>query len=413
MSLFDSGVSGGVNSPAKRVGAGSTTTSTPATPPNPAPSVPGPTPTEAPTGSGVDLTAPDPTRFLDELKAQFPWLDDIGIDPKWFQEVAAETGGNADAALVRFRQLPQYKARFPALWRQDGSLRMNESQYLATENAYRQLLKQSGIDDSAYKKPADLATLFEAETDPNELNERLTVYRNIRDGSQAVRDAFYVYAGLDVSVDDLFEATIDQRMAAQLSNKYVEQVSSQNFNYETFINRVTEVAGQRAARLISQSGNTVTISQARNNPERTRQILDVLYSTPGVDDDAAPLSLEELLATYEEAILGAAATGAGLDIPTKERISELRLAGVQRAQAQQAYLEFGIRGGSLSAAGQRTGLGEIDQSRFEEGAFLGSADAVKALQTADAYERAQGARSGSFQFEQGPSGFRQGGLTDL
>ena len=408
MGLFDSGVGQSGTTPAVRVSQAPTPTS-----PAPTPSAPGVTPTPSPTGAGAGISTTDPTRFLDELTALFPWIGQIGVDPQWFQEVAAETGGNPDAALVRFRQLPQYKARFPGLWRSDGSLRMNEGEYLATEDAYRQLLRQSGFDESTYRDPADLAPLFESEQDPNELGQRLDVYRRVRDGSQAVRDAFYVYAGLDLSVDDLFEATVNKDVAAQISNEYVERVSGQNFDYETFINRVTEVAGRRAAELVTTDGNSVTIRQVQQNPELTRQIIDVLYNTPDTEG-AQALSLEELLATFEEAVLGAAATSAGLAIPTKERIAELRVAGVQRAQAQQAYLEYSIRGGSLSAASERARLGEIDQSRFEEGVFLGSGDAMRALQTADAYERAVGVSGGGFRFQQTSTGrFAQAGLDEV
>lgn len=361
------------------------------------------------TGTAGNLTTPDPTRILDELRGMFPWLSDIGIDPKWFQEVAAETGGNADAALVRFRELPQYRQRFPGLWRKDGSLRMNEAQYIATENSYRTLLRQSGISDDQFKQPGDLLGLFESEIDPNELSQRLGIWRNVKAASQPVKDAFYVYAGIDLSDDDLFEAAIDPRMASRISGAYVENVSGQNFNYEQFIDRVTEVAGQRAARLVQMSDNTLTVNT--HDPGRARQVLDLLY-TDGGSGTSQPVNLEELLASYEEALLGAAASNAGLEIPTKERVGELRIAGVQRAQAQQAYLQYALQGGGLSAASERIGRGRIDQTSFENAVFFGRADEARSLRDATLAEEAAGERQGQFRFDQDQTGrFVQRGMT--
>lgn len=372
-------------------GSGSTTKPPTTTTPKPStPSVDTTPPTNTPTQPDID-----PTLVFDELRALFPWLDQIGVDPKWFQQVAVDTFGNPDAALVKFRQLPQYKQRFPGLWRQDGSLRMNESEYLRTEDQYRTILRQAGFDESLYKNPSDLAPFFESEQAPDELNQRVEVYQRVRDASQPVRDAFYVYAGMDVSVDDLFEATVDENMAARLSGEYVQRISSQSFNYETFINRVTEVAGRRAADLVSKNGDIITV---QHDPELTRTVMDLLY-TSGVQG-AQPLALDELLAAYEEAVLGATATAAGLSIPTKERIAALREAGIQRAQAQRAYLEFARSGGSLSGGAQRAGLGAIDQNRFERGVFLGDGSATQALQTGAAYEQAAGVGGGQFRFDQ-------------
>ena len=370
------------------------------------------TTTPPPSGSGDDLLADDPTRIWDQLRAQFPWIDQIGIDPQWFQEVAAETGGNADAVLVRFRQLPQYRARFAGMWRQDGSLRMNEAQYLQTENDYRQLLRQYGYSEDAYAKPEDLVGLFEGEIDPNELGDRLEIQRNIQDAGQSVRDAFYVYAGLDISDDDLFAAIVDPNLGLQLQREYAERVAAENFDYQTFLQRAAEVAPRRAAKLAARADNPVTFDQLKQQaPGLVRKILDVLYTNGGTEVDAS-LSLEELMSSYEEALLGAAASNAGLELPTRERIAEIRLAGIERAQAQAAYLQFAQYGGSLSGAAQRIGGGPIDQQRFEDAAFFGDGSAQQALAQAAAYEQAAGQTQGRFRFDQDRTGrFTQLGLS--
>jgi hypothetical protein len=347
--------------------------------------------------SGTDRATAD---LITQLRFLFPWFDQIGLSPEWFQELAA-TSSTPEEVVLRLRQEPIYRRRFPGLWREDGSLRMSEAEYLQSEQNKRQLLRQYGFNEADYDTPAKLAGFFEAEVDDNELADRLDTYSRLRDGSQAVRDAFYVYAGLDISVDDLFEATVNKDFEAQLSGAYRERLAA-GFDYETFITRATERAGARVAELVSRQDNTLTIQNIPSDPAVSRQILDVLYSTGNTGGQT--LSLQELLASYEEAVIGAAAAGAGLGMPTKDRVAQIRAAGIERARATQAYLEFGRRAGSLSAAGQRTGLGAIDRTRFENAAFFGDASATRALETAAAAETAAGVTGGSFRFGENRSG---------
>ena len=138
----------------------------------------------------------EPSTLLNELKVMFPWLDQIGLPPQFFQELSA-TSASADEMVVKLRQQPQYKARFAGMWRSDGSLRMNEAQYLAREQDYRTVLRQFGY-DGQYTTPASLVGIFDSEQDPNELRDRMTMYQTVKESSAATKDAFYVYAGMNV-----------------------------------------------------------------------------------------------------------------------------------------------------------------------------------------------------------------------
>lgn len=347
--------------------------------------------------------------LLTDLKFMFPWFEQLGLSPQWLQGLVADVA-TPEEMILKLRQEPTYKRRFPALFREDGSLRMSEAEYLQREQDYRTVLRQGGFDDREYSTPSSLKGIFESEQDPNELHERVQTYAKIRDAGQSTKDAFYVYAGLDISTDDLFEATINKDVAAELQNAYRERVAA-GFDYTTFIDRVATVAGRRAAELVSRSDNTLTIQNLPTDPGLAKQVIDVLYSTGNVVGGQT-LSLDELLASYEEALLGAAAGNAGLGIPTKDRVAQIRAAGIDRARAQQAYTQFGQQQGSLQGAAQRHGLGPIDRSTLEDAAFFGRADAARALQTAAAAEQAAGQSGGTFRFDQNASGHLfQRGLT--
>jgi hypothetical protein len=354
--------------------------------------------------------AVDVSQFLAELKAAYPWTEQLGLTAQWFQQTAAEATG-PDEILVKIRATPQYKQLFPAIRRTDGSLRMNEAQYLARGQDFRRLLTQHGFDPNEYSSPASLVGFYEAETDPNELRDRLTVWRQIQDSGPRVKDAFYVYAGLSIELDDLFEAAVDPAAGQRLTEAYNAQLAASPFDYASWITRATEVGLQRVAKdlqgLQSQGALTAQVVQAtlRTDPNFARQIMDALYTGgSGEVNQTQPLALEELLGAFQEAVLGAAATGAGLSLPSKERIAQIRQTGIDRARAVQAYMDYGMNQGAYNAAVQRARGKSFGQDQFEKAAFLGDAGAAQDLRAGLAYEEAAGQQQGTFRMTQDPSG---------
>ena len=344
----------------------------------------------------------DASVFLSTLLAEFPWLQSIGLDPGWFQEVAAEASGSAEI-LVKMRQTPQYKARFPGLYREDGQVRMNEAQYMAREQDFRTVLSQYGFDMSQYQTAASLRPFFENEFDPNEFRQRVETYRGVQQSSQAQKDAFYVYAGLTVTDDDLYQAIVDPSARESLTAAYNEAVAGSSNDYTQWITRATEVGLQRVstALLGAQAEGLTTPEAAQRvmatDPGFARQMMDAIY-TGGTGDVGQGLALEDLLNSFEYAAIGAAATNAGLDLPTKERLAEIRQAGIERAQAIQGYQGYGQRESAISGAVQRAGYSDFTQDDFERAQFLGDASLQRELQSGLARDAAAGRGSGEFRF---------------
>lgn len=360
------------------------------------------------------LTSSAPGTLLADLKAAFPWLDQVGFTPDFFQKLVAGAA-SPDEVIAQLRATPQFKQRFPGLWRSDGSIRMNEAQYLQQETSYRQVLSQYGFGEQ-YKTPDDLKGLFDSEQDPNELNQRLTVYKQIQDSSQATKNAFYVYAGINLTDEDLYQATVDPTHRQSLVDEYNARTAASDFDYTTFITRATQAGLDQISKTMQDAKASGVISDDaamkvfNTSPDFARSIMDVLYHG-GAPGTATTLSLSELLATFEQAAIGAAATNAGLTMPTKEKVAALRAAGVDRAKAQSVYTQLGSNLGVYSAAVRRTGGGEFGQGRAEDALFLGDSAAQSALQTGLAREDAAGQGVGSFQIQTAPGGgFRQQGI---
>lgn len=345
--------------------------------------------------------------LINELQSMFPWLNQVGLTPEFFQSLVAESASPAEM-LTRIRQQPQYKARFPGLWRQDGSLRMDESTYVQREGDYRQLLRQFGYGDQ-YQNAQSFTGFFDAEIDPNELRDRLGTYQRIKDEAQPVKDAFYVYSGLRVTDDDLYQATVDPAAAQRLQDEYNARVAASTFDYQSWITRATEVGLQRVSKTLGdlQKNGALTgvAVQAviKTDPNFARSIMDALYTNAGTP--GSTMDLNDLVSSFEYAAIGAAARNAGFELPTKERVATIRAAGVDRARAQSAYMQFASAGQSrLDDAVRRATQGRFTQADFEDATFLGVGQAQSALQSGLAREEAAGKGGGGFRQDLSRSG---------
>lgn len=360
--------------------------------------------------------------FIARMTGLFPWIEQLGLGFNWFHELAARSVG-PEQVVAELRLTDQWRQRFPGIRRGDGSLRMNESQYFQVETSYRRLLNQYGMDVEQYATPDSLRSFFDSEMDANELGERLRVYQDLKDNTRNVRDAFYVYAGLRVSVDDLYEATVDSAVRSRLAADYNRQALSAESDYETFITRATQVAMERVAEDISQlNGEGVTPLQAQQvlqtDPQFARQVMDALYTggagangEPETGEDGQPVSdagrlipLEELLAAFEYAALGAAALGARLELPSLERIRAIRSAGVDRTTAMRRYQEFAADQNNFRASLMRVRGSDFTQDDYERALFLGDPTAMRDFRQAQAGAEAAGRPVGAFRFDQNRTG---------
>lgn len=379
---------------------------------SPAPAVTATPPTPAATG---DPTATNSGSLLADLENLYPWLKQVGLPASWFQTVAASSASDSEV-VAKLRQTSQYKSRFQGLTRDDGSMRMTEAQYLSQEDSYRTLLKQYGVTAEHMDNPADFVGFFQSEIAPSELKQRLDVYDQVKTSGRDLQDAFYVYAGMRVSTDDLYAAVVDPAASQKLTEEYNQKVASQPFDYTTWITRATEAGLSRvSSTLTSLQHNGALTGQAvqsiiSTDPTFARSIMDALYHG-GDPTSGQTLNLAELMHSFEYAALGAAATGAGLVLPSKDQIAQIQAAGVTRAAAQKAYVDYGNNQNLYAGAVDRSGGGQFNQSDFEKAAFLGSASDTARLTKGLGQEASLGEAAGQFGLQQNRRGqYTQGGL---
>lgn len=341
-----------------------------------------------------------------DLAEQFPWMRQIGLTASSIQQMVA-TSASAAELTTKIRNTPQYRARFVGLYRSDGSVRMTEAEYLRTEQSYRDLMRQAGVNvDIEYATPTSLIGFFQSEVSPDELRDRLQVWNQIRQASAAQKDAFYVYAGLDISDDDLYEAAVDPAREQALYDSYNAARAAEPLNYNLWIKRATNAGLRRVAKTLKdlQQQGALTGAAVQKildvNPDFAERLMDTIYHGGDPGGASGLLSLTEMLDAFEFSAIGAAAENAGLNLPTKERLAQIRAAGVDRAKAIQAYQDFGRQQAIISAAVQRARGHGYGQKAFEAATFLGNAETSRMLEQGLAYMEGAGQEQGAFRFRE-------------
>lgn len=371
-------------------------------------------------GSGTSTTAAAAQQagqsVMDFVKANYPWLFSMGLADQiknWTIQ-----GVSPEGIVAGVRSTPQYEVMFSGIRRTDGTMRMNEAQYLQTRDNYFQVGREYGMN---WTSSQDVQRFFEQDVDPNELRDRMKTWDTIDKGSQDIKDAFYVYAGLKIGTDDLYAAIVDKDAYDALNARYTQALVSQPLDYTTWITRATQAGLNRVTGALQSlqaqgidTADTVA-ALAKVDPNFARQMMDQLYHGGGNLQVATPsryLSLSELLNSFDYAMIGGAAVMNGLTLPTQERVNALRQAGVDRAKALEAYGGFASQKELLAGMVQRANLGTgFSQSDFEKAVLLHSAPEQDLLNRAQSADKALSQSSGWASFSMGSGNrLRQQGL---
>lgn len=133
-------------------------------------------------------------------------------------------GSSVDQIILDLRERPEYKARFPAmeeLSKQGHAL--SESQYIAQEQQYAQIMHAAGLPPGFYDKPADYAELFTSNLSPAEVQSRVTNgFAAVANAPAEVRAEFSNFYGVsgDAALaawflnPDKAEPALEQQVAA-------------------------------------------------------------------------------------------------------------------------------------------------------------------------------------------------------
>jgi len=350
---------------------------------------------------------------LTDAISRYPFLQQMGF-ADLITSLAQQGVTDPATVYAEVRKTPNYAMMFPGIIRPDGTLRMDEQAYLRRQDEYRQVLQSFGRDPARYG-PNELSAFFDANIDPNELKDRFTLYENVNHAGSSVKAAFHVYAGMNMSQDDLYRYLTNPLARNKFNAEYEHRTSVNPIDYQTFITRATEVGLDSvvsALQSLQANGTPVdaALSVVRNlDPAFARQLADILYTTPG---DIQLGSLQQLQSAFQVALIGGAASQVGLVIPDRARVDQIRAAGITRVQALEKYGTYAVNQFTLQGAVQRLnrGIGSFTQSDFEKAVFLHDTPSAQLMQQAQAVDAASGAKQGQASFGRTKTGIAQAGL---
>ena len=340
-------------------------------------------------------TDPDAVDFFDEpgtaqkwAMKHFPWAKDLNLGA--MIEEAVTEGIHEDVLIAQIRDTPQYLATFPGITDEDGRMRfVNEQSYVDQVREYRDVLVEAGsiggrqIFNAASENPMDYAALMERGISTEELKSRLTTYRDLTNNSGHVRAAFKIYANMDVSVEDLYQAVVDPEASKTLIGQYNQNLIDADFDYSKWVANATGAALESAAETLSNLQAQGALPEgaaarfAALSDDQAQGLVEALYLGDGESDRF--LELDELIEAFQFALIGGAASEQGLVAPSAERVSAFREAGITRAQALKSYGAFANQSSLISSMISRTNVqGEntavFGQEQFEDALFLSRAE---------------------------------------
>lgn len=200
------GNEGGINFHDLPVPTSPTTPGVP-TPPGPvAPAPPSPPPIpDVPTPDEPATPTPEPIDWRARAAALLPYLPPALLDvfaTNW------ERSGDANLALAETRSDPRYDSFFPGIKREDGSLRLSESEYLSRVDGYKLALGQYGLNPGVFQN--QFVGMIEGELTVPEFAARLgAAYDQILGQMPEVREFYAAEYGLALSDQAIFASFID------------------------------------------------------------------------------------------------------------------------------------------------------------------------------------------------------------
>lgn len=181
-------------------------------------------------------------------------------------------GIGSDAITIQLRDTEAYKRRFQANQAREaaGLPVLSPAEYLAAEDAYRQVLRTYGLPASFYDQPDDFHQFISRDVSPEEVNARAAAAQTTwLTTDQGVRDAWRSFYGLTdgaaiASILDPDRALpIVQRMvtAAQLGSLASRNgLGADRDRFEQYADR--GITAEQAAQGFADIGQTLTTDQA-------------------------------------------------------------------------------------------------------------------------------------------------------
>ena len=147
-----------------------------------------------------------------ELKALYPWMTDGLLNILLDGEGGYVETGNINVALASMRASDEYAKTFPGIAREDGSIRMTESQYYETVDVMKDTLRDYNLNPEIFQN--DIVSAIGGDVSAKEFSDRLQFgYSQVINNIPQVKEVYFREYGLDLSDEALFAMFVSPDIA--------------------------------------------------------------------------------------------------------------------------------------------------------------------------------------------------------
>ena len=262
-----------------------------------------------------------------QIESLVPWLAGKGDLLQVYTDAYIETG-SGDFAIAAVRQSESYSTFYPGITRDDGSLRMNETQYESTREGFFRILLENGLNPTIFDGLGKVASLIAGDVSVPEFKTRVEQARAaFVDNPLAEEIKSYYTANFDINLSDnaVFAAALDPDMSIAILSNQIDQAeigaeaALRNLDLNTTQAQRLLQAGitqQGASRLFARGADTIgTLNRLSRiqNRDVSFNVEDVIQSQ--VFQDPESIRQQSLLIQQQQGesspVLGARRTQAG------------------------------------------------------------------------------------------------------
>ena len=228
------------------------------------------------------------TNWIEELKVRY---EESGLGTLADRIIEfVKQGFSPQTIDFKITETPEFKLRFPAneARKKAGLPVLSLDEYIAVENSYQSVLRQSNIPKGFYDSKDDFTKFIENDVSPQELKARVDIADRFVDGVESYfTDSLQRFYGL--SKGDLIAYALDPERAMPLITR---QVRAAEFGGEAARQGLQIGAGMAE----QYTGGPLGISQAqaRQGFEQVAQITPQAEKLSRISDASQPFGLEEV-----------------------------------------------------------------------------------------------------------------------
>ena len=228
------------------------------------------------------------TNWIEELKARYEESGLGSLADRIIEFV--KQGFSPQTIDFKITETPEFKLRFPAneARKKAGLPVLSLDEYIAVENSYQSVLRQSNIPKGFYDSKDDFTKFIANDVSPQELKARVDIADRFVDGVESYfTDSLQRFYGL--SKGDLVAYALDPERAMPLITR---QVRAAEFGGEAARQGLQIGAGMAE----QYTGGPLGISQtqARQGFEQVAQIAPQAERLSRISDASQPFGLEEV-----------------------------------------------------------------------------------------------------------------------